>query len=38
VALLSNIIDVDPTNYEEVVEKKEWKDFMVEVYSVNCKE
>jgi hypothetical protein len=32
VALLSNIIDVDPTNYEEVVEKKEWKDFMVEEY------
>jgi hypothetical protein len=32
VALLSDIIDFDPTSYEEDVEKKEWKDVMLEEY------
>lgn len=32
VALVSNIIDVEPSNYEEVAEKKVWKDAMVEEY------
>jgi hypothetical protein len=32
VALLSNIIDVEPTCYEEAAEKKEWKDAMIEEY------
>jgi hypothetical protein len=32
VALLSDIIDVEPTSYEEVAEKKEWKAAMVEEY------
>jgi hypothetical protein len=32
VALLSGIIDVEPTSYEEVAKKKEWKDAMVEEY------
>jgi hypothetical protein len=32
VALLSDIIDVEPTCYEEVAEKKEWKDALVEEY------
>jgi hypothetical protein len=32
VALLSDIIDVEPTSYEEVANKKEWKDAMVEEY------
>jgi hypothetical protein len=32
VALLCDIIDVEPTNYEEVAGKKEWKDAMVEEY------
>jgi hypothetical protein len=32
VALLCDIIDVDPTCYEEVVEKKVWKDSMIEEY------
>jgi hypothetical protein len=31
-ALLSDIIDVEPTCYEEVAGKKEWKDAMVEEY------
>jgi hypothetical protein len=31
-ALLSDIIDVEPTCYEEVAEKKEWKDSMIEKY------
>jgi hypothetical protein len=30
VALLSDIIDAKPTCYEEVAEKKEWKDAMIE--------
>ena len=29
---LSDIIDVEPTSYEEVAEKKEWKDAMIEEY------
>jgi len=32
VALINDIIDAEPTNYEEVVEKKEWKDAMVEEF------
>jgi hypothetical protein len=32
VALLSDIIDAEPTSYEEVAKKKEWKDAMVEEY------
>jgi hypothetical protein len=32
VELLCDIIDVEPTNYEEVAGKKEWKDVMVEEY------
>ena len=32
VALLSGIIDADPSSSEEAAEKKEWKDAMVEVY------
>jgi hypothetical protein len=32
VALLSDIIDVEPTSYQEVVEKKGWKDAMIEEY------
>jgi hypothetical protein len=31
-ALLSDIIDVEPTSYEEAAKKKEWKDSMVEEY------
>ena len=30
VALLSDIIDKEPSKYEEVTEKKEWKDAMIE--------
>ena len=32
VALLCDIIDKEPSKYEEVVEKKEWKDAMIEEY------
>jgi hypothetical protein len=32
VALLSEIIDVDPTIYEEAAENQEWKDSIVEEY------
>ena len=32
VALLCDIIDKEPSNYEEVEEKKEWKDVMIEEY------
>ena len=32
VAILCDIIDKEPPNYEEVVEKKEWKDAMIEEY------
>ena len=31
-ALLFDIIDVEPSNYEEAVEKKVWKDTMLEEY------
>jgi hypothetical protein len=31
-ALLSDIIDAEPTCYEEIVEKKVWKDSMIEEY------
>ena len=32
VALLCNIIDKEPSTYEEAVEKKEWKDAMMKEY------
>ena len=32
VALVSNIIDVEPSSYEEAVEKKVWQDAMIEEY------
>ena len=32
VALLCDIIDKEPSNYEEVAEWKEWKDSMIEEY------
>jgi hypothetical protein len=32
VALMSNIIDSEPSTIEEVVEKQEWKDAMMEEY------
>ena len=32
VALLCDFIDKEPSNYEEVVEHKEWKDAMIEEY------
>ena len=37
VALLCDIIDKEPSNYEEVVEKKEWKDAMTEEYQLTMK-
>ena len=33
VALLCDIIDKEPSNYEEVEEKKEWKDAMIKEYN-----
>ena len=32
VSLLCDIIDKEPSNYEEVAEKKEWKDSMIKEY------
>ena len=32
VALLCDIIDKEPSSYEEAAEKKEWKDSMIEEY------
>ena len=32
VALLCDIINKEPYNYEEAVERKEWKDAMIEEY------
>ena len=32
VPLLCDIIDKEPSNYEEATEKKEWKDVMIEEY------
>ena len=32
VALLFDIIDKEPSNYEEAAERKEWKDPMIEEY------
>ena len=32
VALLCDIIDKEPSNYEEAVEKKEWRDDMIKEY------
>ena len=34
VALLCEIIDKEPSNYEEDAEKKEWKDAMIEYQSI----
>jgi hypothetical protein len=31
-ALLSDIIDAEPTCYQEAAKKKEWKDSMIEEY------
>ena len=31
-ALLCDIVDVDPSSYEEAVKKKEWKEVMIEEY------
>ena len=36
-ALLCDIIDKEPPNYEEVAEKKEWKDAMIEEYQSTMK-
>ena len=30
--LLSNIIDAEPSNYEEAIEKKEWKNAIIDEY------
>ena len=32
VALLCDIIDKEPSNYEGTIKKKEWKDSMIEEY------
>ena len=37
VAILCDIIDKEPSNYEEVAEKKEWKDAMIEEYQLIMK-
>ena len=37
VALLCDIIDKEPSNYEEEAEKKEWKDSMIEEYQLTMK-
>ena len=33
-SLLCDIIDREPSTYEEVAEKKEWKDAMIEEYQL----
>ena len=35
VALLCDIIDNEPSNYEEAAEKKEWKDSMIKEYQLD---
>ena len=37
VALLCDIIDKEPSTYEEDAEKKEWKDAMIEEYQLMIK-
>ena len=37
VALLCDIIDKEPSKYEEEAEKKEWKDDMIEEYQLIMK-
>ena len=37
VALVCDIIDKEPSNYEEATEKKEWKDAMIEEYQLIMK-
>ena len=37
VALLCDFIDKEPSNYEEVVERKEWKDAMIKEYQLIMK-
>ena len=32
VALMCDLVDQEPTNYEEAVQKKEWKEAMTEEY------
>jgi hypothetical protein len=32
VALIRSIIDLEPSTIEEVAEKQEWRDFMMEEY------
>ena len=34
---MSDTIDAEPSNYEEVVENKEWKDSMIEEYQMIMK-
>ena len=36
-ALLCDIIDANPSSYEEATEKKEWKDAMTEEYQLIMK-
>ena len=35
--MLSDIIDKEPSNYEEAAERKEWKDAMIEEYQLIMK-
>ena len=37
VALLCDIIDKEPSNYEEVAKRKEWKDAMIEEHQLIMK-
>ena len=37
VALLCDFIDKEPSNYEEAVERKQWKDAMIEEYQLIMK-
>ena len=32
VSLLCDVVDKEPSTYEEAAKKKEWKDCMIEVY------
>ena len=37
VALMCDLVDQEPTNYEEVVQKKEWEEEMMEEYQLIMK-
>ena len=37
VALLCDIIDKEPSNYEEAIERKQWKEAMIEEYQLIMK-